>query len=131
MALFRREPKSIAPVPTRLDMAWFRVWLDKIIRDSGVDPNNDANPIALLTMAGMSTHDLGNRLMDQFGGAWAKPILAEYMRRDDATPWGAIEVIAGWDSDAVASLETNLNSLGEMLVEAGREQGEFRAPNWT
>jgi len=39
---------------------------------------------------------------------------------------GAVELIAGWRRDAVPILEQNLDSFAEMLVEAGREQGEFR-----
>jgi hypothetical protein len=128
MGLFSRTPTTIEPVPTRLNMAWFRTWMDGIIRDSGVDPTNDANSIALLTMAGMSTHALGNDLMDRFSGAWAKPILARYMQSDQATPWGAVELIAGWDRDALAAMEDNLINLAELLIPAGREQGEFRAP---
>lgn len=111
-----------------MDMAWFQAWMNGIIRDSGVDPTNDSNGIALLPMAGMSTHAAGNDLMDRYGGAWAKPVLAKYMASDQATPWGAIEVIAGWNRDAVPVLEENLASFAEMLVDAGRDQGEFRAP---
>jgi hypothetical protein len=128
MGFFSRTPNTIEPVPTHLDMAWFRTWMSGIIRDSGVDPTNDANGIALVTMAAISTHNCGNELMDEFGGAWAKPILAEYMQSDQATPWGAVEVIAGWRRDTVAALEQNLVTFAEMLVEAGRKQGEFRAP---
>jgi hypothetical protein len=76
----------------------------------------------------MSTHALGNDLMDRFDGGWAKPILARYMQSDQATPWGAVELIAGWDRDAVAAMEQNLINLAELLIPAGREQGEFRAP---
>lgn len=128
MGLFNRTPNTIEPVPTHLDMAWFRTWMNGIIHDSGVDPTKDANGIALLTMAGRSTHNVGNDLMERYEGAWAKPILAEYMQSDEASPWGAVEIIAGWRRDAVPILEENLVSFAEMLVEAGREQGEFRAP---
>ena len=127
MGIFSRTPRTIEPVPTRLDMAWFRTWTNGIIRDSGVDPTNDTNGIALLMMAGKSIHHCGNELMDQFGGAWAKPILAAYMRSDQATPWGAIEVIAGWERDAVDPLERNLVSLAEIMVEIGPgENGVYR-----
>ena len=130
MGLFNRTPTTIEPVPTHLDMAWFRTWMNEIIHDSGVDPTNDANGIALVTMAAMSTHAAANDLMDRYDGAWAKPILAGYMRSDGATPWGAVEVVAGWRRDAVPILEQNLTSFAEMLVEAGRKEGEFRAPSW-
>jgi hypothetical protein len=126
MGLFSRTPTIIEPVPTRLDMAWFRTWMDGIIRESGVDPANDANSIALLTMAGMSTHAFGNDLMDRFDGAWAKPILARYMQSDQATPWGAVGLVAGWDRDAVAAMEQNLIDLAQILVEVGPgESGVF------
>ena len=129
MGLFSRTPNTIEPVPTHLDMAWFRTWMNRVIHDTGVDPTNDANGIALLTMAGMSTHVAGNDLMDRYEGAWARPILARYMETDGATPWGAVEVIAGWREDAVPILEQNLVSLAEILVEVGpAEDGEFKAP---
>jgi hypothetical protein len=129
MGLFSRTPNTIQPIPTHLDMAWFRAWMNGVIHSTGVDPTNDANGIALLTMGGMSTHVVGNDLMDRYGGAWAKPILAEYMGTDGATPWGAVEVIAGWRQDAVPILEQNLASLAETLVEVGpAEDGEFKAP---
>jgi hypothetical protein len=127
MGLFSRTPKTIEPVPTHLDAAWFRMWMNGIIRDSGVDSTNDANGIALLWMAGKSTHAAGNDLMDRHDGVWAKPILAEYMQSDGPTPWGAIELIAGWRRDAVPILEQNLVSLAEILVEVGPgEQGVFQ-----
>jgi len=124
--LFRRTPRTIEPVLTHLDMAWFRKWTDDIIRDTGVDPANQANGIALLMMAGKSIHAFGNQLMDNFGGAWAKPILAEYMQSDQATPWGAVGLIAGWDRDSVPAQEKNLISLAEIAVEIGPgEDGVF------
>jgi len=129
MGFFSRPPTTIDPVPTHLDMAWFRTWIDGIISESGVDPANDANGIALLTMAGMSTHVAAADLMDRYGGAWAKPILADYMRTDGATPWGAIELIAGWDRNSVPVLEENLVSLAKILVEVGpADDGGFKAP---
>jgi len=87
MGLFSRTPNTIEPVSTQLDTPWFSTWMNGIIRDSGVDATNDANGIALLWMAGVSTHNAGNDLMERYGGAWAKPILAKYMHSDDATPW--------------------------------------------
>jgi hypothetical protein len=69
MGFLSRTPRTVEPVPTHLDMAWFRTWMDGIIRDSGVDPANDANGIALLTMAGMSTHHAGDDLMERYDGA--------------------------------------------------------------
>jgi hypothetical protein len=119
MGLFSRTPKTIEPVPTHLDMAWFRTWTDGIISKSGVDPTNIANASALLWMAGNSTHVAGNDLMERYDGAWAQPILAEYMQSEGATPWGAIELIAGWRRDAVPILEQNLVSLAEIVVEVG------------
>jgi hypothetical protein len=119
MGLFSRTPKTIEPVPTHLDMGWFRTWTDGIISKSGVDPTNIANGSALLWMAGNSTHVAGNDLMERYDGAWAKPILAEYMQSEGATPWGAIELIAGWRRDAVPILEQNLVSLAEIVVEVG------------
>ncbi len=128
MGFFNRAPKTIEPVHTHLDMPWFRAWMNAIIRDSGVDPTNDANGIALLTMAALSTHNAGNDLMDRYDGTWAKPLLAEYMQSDQATPWGAVEVIAGWNRESVPIMEQNLVSFAEMLVEAGKRHGEFKAP---
>ena len=67
--------------------------------------------------------------MDRYGGAWAKPILAEYMQSDGATPWGAIALIAGWNQEAVPLSEQNLVSLAAIIVEVGPgEGGEFRTP---
>jgi hypothetical protein len=127
MGFFSRAPRTIDPVPTHLDVAWFRNWIDEIIRESGVDPANDANGIALLWMAGRSTEAAGADLMDRYDGAWAKPILADYMRTDGATPWGAIELIAGWDRNSVPVLEENLVSLAKICVEVGpADDGEFK-----
>jgi hypothetical protein len=128
MGFLSRTPTTIEPVPTHLDMAWFRTWMDGIIRDSGVDPANDANGIALLTMAGISSHHAGDDLMERYDGAWARPILARYMQSDGATPWGAVELIAGWNRETLPILEQNLADFAEMLIPAGREHGEFRAP---
>jgi hypothetical protein len=50
---------------------------------------------------------------------WAKPILADYMQTEGATPWAAIELIAGWRRDGVPILEQNLVSLTQMAVELG------------
>jgi hypothetical protein len=126
MGLFDRRPKTIEPVPTHLDMGWFRTWVNGIIKESGVDPANDANGVALLWMAGKSIHACGDDLMERYEGAWARPILAEYMQSDEATPWGAIEVIAGWRRDAVPILEQNLVSMAQIAVEVGpADDGQF------
>lgn len=82
MELFSRPSRTIEPVPTHLNVAWFRTWADDVIRDSGVDPNNEANGVALLLHAGRSTWMLGDQLRDQWGGALAKPILREYVESD-------------------------------------------------
>jgi len=119
MGLFSRTPRSIEPVSTHLDMAWFRTWVDGVIRDTGVDPKNPDNGIALLYMAGKSIFMAGFELMDKFGGAWAKPILDEYMNSDEATPWGAVELIAGWDRDTVPALERTMRDLHDIAVDVG------------
>lgn len=110
-------PRSIEPVPTRLDMAWFRVWMTTTISDAGGDPANAAHVTSLLETAGKSTWALGDELMDTYGGAWAKPLLRDYMESEAATPWGACEFIAGWNPDSVDPLERNLVSLGEIAAE--------------
>lgn len=127
MGLFRKkELPAVTPVTTHLDETYFRQWHADVIRESQVDPRDEENHAAVWHKVLLVLEHTATELMEGNDGAWARPQLDAIVQSEEATPWSLISFMAGWDQRAVAELEDTMTRFKVMMIDTGRETGQFR-----
>lgn len=134
LGIFSKKPAAVTPVSVpvlatasnELDLDWFRVWTRHILEASGVDQADELNAAALTTKALALLQNSIRGLMEKNSGMWAWPQMHSYLVSLDATPWGALELVAGWDDRAIPLLKEELERFAAMLIPRGQADGRFR-----
>ena len=118
---------QIVPTDNKLDIHWFRGWMDRVVDGSGVDRGDEENHLTLITKLEMVIiHNSGTQ-MELQGHDWAIKQFRQYREESESRPpWELTAFLAGYDIRMIEYLESQLNKFETIVVEAGRRDGEFR-----
>jgi hypothetical protein len=131
MGLFGKSRKPVAqvvPCETEFDQAWFADWSSKIFRDSGTDESDPANQAGLTSKVMRLMNYWGTVPMEANGAQAELVQFRSYLSGSDATPWGAMSFIAGWDDRALPAIEDQLQTSLMELTEIASRDGNLYEP---
>lgn len=122
MGLFNRS-KSVTPVQTPLDSAWFGAWVNRIL-DARGEPNTPDSVFELLVKAStVIDHDCRDYVA-RYCDAQTLPQYVEYFEREGSgLPWGLVSFAAGcnskpgWTDFIVDDVSQKLERFAQIVID--------------
>lgn len=121
----RKQHLTIEPVETHLDQQWFQRYAQSLFDQTGHDRSDQENVVGLWRKIFVVLDVTAKSLMEQTNAPWAYTQFHAYMNLDEATPWGATALIAGWDQTAIPAVEEQLVKFSGMLIHSAPVVGNF------
>jgi hypothetical protein len=121
----RRKQQLVEPVESDFDQAWFLSWSDEILRNSDIDQNDPQNVDGIRNKLMRLMNYFGTVPMEANGANAELQEYREYLATEEATPWGAMSFIAGWDDRALPSIEVQLEKTQSELTQLGQADGNL------
>lgn len=119
MGIFGRSLKAVAPVATRLDVAWFGAWAGRILEAKGEPKTEDATFELLIKACLVIDHDCRDYVAQYCGQGMMRSYVSFY-EANLGLPWLLVSWVSGADSRATwpgfiaDDMEKKLNRFAEI-----------------